>query len=121
MTGWSKMRLDEALPDPVCFGSLVRMTGGPRARRTASCSSTRTTQRAGAAEPDGEAERGRGRTWPVSRAIEPGTSGYADLAVGPDGMISCLYERARRRWLDQPSFLCLARFNLEWLAGEKTR
>ena len=34
-----------------------------------------------------------GATWPVSRAVEPGISGYSDLAVGPDGAIYLLYER----------------------------
>ena len=48
VTGWSPMRFDEALPEPVCFGSLVRLSQAARiATRTASCSSTRTTRRAG--------------------------------------------------------------------------
>jgi sialidase-1 len=47
--------------------------------------------------------------------LEPGYSGYSDLAVLPDGTILCLYERGASR----PDFLTLARFNLEWLTDGK--
>jgi sialidase-1 len=61
-----------------------------------------------------------GQTWPVARSIEPGTSGYADLAAGPDGSIFCLYERGSAGGgATNPRSLCLARFNLEWLTGGK--
>jgi sialidase-1 len=57
-----------------------------------------------------------GRTWPVAKAIEPGTSGYADLATGPDGTIYCYYERGTAGGgAANPRSLCLARFDLEWL------
>jgi sialidase-1 len=51
------------------------------------------------------------QTWPVNKVLEPGYSGYSDLAVLPDGTILCLYERGATR----ADFLTLARFNLEWL------
>ena len=59
-----------------------------------------------------------GATWPVARTIEPGPSGYSDLAVGSDGMIFCFFERGTpgRRDTD-PAALTLARFNLAWLTG----
>ncbi len=117
-TGWSKMQYDPALPDPVCFGSLVRLpstqagnlkdcllfvnphnpTGRERRNLTVKLS------------------RDDGRTWPISRVIEPGLSGYADLAVGPDGTIFCLFERGSAGGgAFNPGSLCLARFNLAWL------
>jgi sialidase-1 len=34
-----------------------------------------------------------GKTWPVSRLIEEGWSGYSDLAVAKDGTIFCFYGR----------------------------
>ena len=60
-----------------------------------------------------------GKTWPVARVLEPGTSAYSDLAVGPDGTIYCLYERGSTDGKDHfaTRTLTLARFNLEWLSG----
>lgn len=115
------MRFDRALAEPVCFGSLVRLPA----------------QQAGGKErilfvnPDNPKGRERrnltvkmseddGQTWPVSKVIEPGTSGYADLAVGSDGTIFCLFERGSAgRGATNPRWLSLARFNLEWLTAGK--
>ena len=57
-----------------------------------------------------------GKTWPLAKSIEPGRAGYADIAVGKDGMIYCLYERGYvdGNQLNERYFTC-ARFNLEWL------
>lgn len=63
-----------------------------------------------------------GKTWPVAKSIEPGISGYSDLAVGPDGFAYCFYERASVDTSHyRPAFLTLARFNLEWLTDGKDR
>ena len=64
-----------------------------------------------------------GRTWPVSKLLQPGPSAYSDLAVLPDGTILCFYEsgtpeaalKHRRPWAY--SHITLARFNLEWLTS----
>ena len=36
--------------------------------------------------------RDDGRTWPHTKTLDPGPTGYSDLAVLPDGTILCLYE-----------------------------
>lgn len=58
---------------------------------------------------------------PRSRVLEPGTSGYSDLAVGPDGTIYCFYECGSTDGKDHfaTRVLTLARFNLEWLSDGK--
>jgi sialidase-1 len=57
-----------------------------------------------------------GKTWPLVKALEPGRSGYSDLALGPDGMIYCFYERDNfGKNHHNTKHLCVARFNLEWL------
>ncbi len=59
------------------------------------------------------------QTWPVSRVLEPGVSGYTDLAVGPDGTIYCVYERGGAEGFAFQR-LTLARFNRAWIeAGGK--
>jgi Neuraminidase (sialidase) len=118
-TGWSQMRLDEALPEPICSGSLVRLSKRPESDKDRMLF-------VNPHNPWGRERRNltvklsedEGRTWPISRVIEPGPSGYADLAVGPDGTIYCFYERgtAGSRALN-PRSLRLARFNVEWSTG----
>jgi Neuraminidase (sialidase) len=117
-TGWSKLRFDRQLPEPVCMGSIVRLSTRPQDDKN----------RILFANPHNAKDRERrnltvklsydeGRTWPVARALEPGRSGYCDLAVGLDGMIYCFYERGPSE-RDERS-LCLARFNLAWLTRGK--
>ncbi len=119
VTGWSRIEYDTQLPEPVCMGSIIRLTKQPEQKRN----------RILFANPHNPENRERknvtvrlsydeGQTWPVARSIEPGISGYSDLAVGPDGWVYCFYERAS---VDdshyRPASLTLARFNLEWLTG----
>jgi sialidase-1 len=57
-----------------------------------------------------------GKTWPIARVLEPGPSGYSDLAVGPEGTIYCFFESgAEKQNHFHPATLTLARFNLAWL------
>ncbi len=121
--GWSKPRYDDALLEPLCMASMARH---PKALLFSNPYNLERT--GGKAEPGGSRDRKNvavqasfdsGRTWPVRRSIEPGWSGYSDLAVGPDGAIYCLYEHgepseARFR----PVVLKLARFDFEWLAAK---
>ncbi len=119
--GWSGIKYDEQLPEPVCMGSIVRFTEQPAHKKN----------RILFANPHNPENRRRknvtvklsydeGRTWPVAKSIEPGISGYSDLAVGPDRFAYCFYERAS---VDnshyRTSYLTLARFNLEWLTDGK--
>ncbi len=53
----------------------------------------------------------------MSKVIEPGPSGYSDMAVANDGTIYLFYERSALNELGAfiPRSLSLARFNLAWL------
>ena len=57
-----------------------------------------------------------GTTWPVSRILEEGPSGYSDLAVLSDGKVLCLYECGMLDHMYDPKHLTLACFDLEWLS-----
>jgi sialidase-1 len=119
---WSKPRFVPELVEPICFGSLVRLSlakGGGRNRLLFSNPDTLDPV-SGAARPGQRRERknltihmsyDEGETWPVKKVLEPGSSGYSDLAVLQDGTILCLYETK--------TAMFLARFNLEWLTGGK--
>lgn len=127
-TKWSRPRFDEALLEPICEGSLARLTpaqGGGKARIL--FANPHNLGRAAGDEVPGRSRDRRnlsvkasddgGATWPVNRVLEPGPSGYSDLAVLPDGTVLCFYERtppAAGGGRGTP-LLTLARFNLAWL------
>ena len=130
--GWSQPELQKPLYEPVCMASLLRLSQGPRKKN-----------RILFANPDSSALTGEvqskyrmrqrenltirlsydeGRTWPVARSLEPGRSGYSDLAAGTDGAIYCLYERGiadNGRFVNKN--LGFASFTLEWLSGGKDK
>jgi hypothetical protein len=122
-TRWSKPRLDEGLPEPICMASIIRLTKQPEADKN----------RILFANPNNPIDRVRrnlsvrlsydeASTWPVVKTLEAGISGYSDLTVAPDGSIYCLYERGG---LENNAFrtraLVVARFNLEWLTDGADR
>jgi len=57
-----------------------------------------------------------GETWPLKRLVYEGPSAYSSLAAGPDGMVHLLFERGKKHRYEK---IAAARFNLEWLAGDK--
>ncbi len=60
-------------------------------------------------------------TWPVSKTLEAGWSGYSDLAVANDGTILCFYEHgsADGKSDTKTGSLSFARLNLEWLTESR--
>jgi sialidase-1 len=57
-----------------------------------------------------------GATWTHKRVIDAGWAGYADISVGPDGIIHVIYERGGLGDDHfRTAFLTLASFDLEWL------
>jgi sialidase-1 len=131
-TGWTRPVFDEQLKEPICMASLCRLSAKGKQDR----------DRLLFANPDNLLRHGKegapgtmrdrknltvklsydeGKSWPVARVLEPGTSGYSDLAVGPDGTIYCLYERGSTDGKDHfaTRTLTLARVNLEWLSNGK--
>ncbi len=54
----------------------------------------------------------KGKTWPISRVIDPGSAQYSCLTVLPDGDIGLLYEDALK------SRITFVRFNLDWITEQ---
>ncbi|WP_038160791.1 sialidase family protein [Verrucomicrobium sp. BvORR106] len=129
-TGWSTPRFDEALLEPICMGGIVRYSlAGVKG---ADKNRILFTNPDNLAREDGKEQEGKnrdrknvtvklsedeGKTWAVSRAIEPSFSGYSDVAVTPDGTILCLYGKGEKKEFGGFAFgqIVLARFNLEWV------
>jgi sialidase-1 len=131
-THWTEPVFDEHLKEPICMASLCRLSEkGKQGRDRLLFANPDNLLRFGKAiKPGSMADRknltvklsyDEGKTWPVSRVLEPGLSGYSDLAVGPDGTIYCFYERGSTDGKDifATNYLTVARFNLEWLTQGK--
>jgi sialidase-1 len=131
-TNWSTPKFDDALLEPICMASIVRVSGGGDGKKSRIVfANPHHMERA-----DGKADVGKSRdrknlslklsydeaqTWPINKQLEPSWSGYSDLAVLPDGTILCFYERGS---LDDKSGtktgrLTVARFNVDWLTDGK--
>ena len=128
-TGWTRPRFDEALPEPICMGSVVRLSRAPESdrNRILFCNPDNLARADGKEAPGKNRDRknvsvrlsyDEGATWPVRKSVEPGWSAYSDIAVTPRETILCFYGRG-----EKSSFagdrLTLARFNLEWLTDGK--
>lgn len=112
-TTWSKVKLDEALIEPVCQGNLLRGTfasEGGRSRllfsNPASEKREKLTVRVSYDE---------GATWPVSKELHAGPAAYSCLAILPDKMVGDLFERGDKGPYEKITF---ARFPLSWLEGD---
>ncbi|MEZ0389263.1 MAG: exo-alpha-sialidase [Verrucomicrobium sp.] len=133
-TGWSKPEFDEALLEPICMGGIARYSLAGDASRGGK---TRIvfSNPDNLAREDGKAQEGKnrdrknvsvklsedeGKTWTVSKVLEPGFSGYSDIVVTQDGTILCLYGKGEKKEFGGFAFgqLVLARFNLEWLEAK---
>ena len=118
-TGWSPIRFDNALVEPICMGSLLRVGG------VLLFANPDSTEPRDATNPLGNWKRQNlsirlsdddGMTWPHKRVIEPGVSGYSDLAAGPDGSVYCVYEDGTPT--DRGThvkYVTVARFDADWV------
>lgn len=126
-TGWSATVFVPELLEPGCMAGLVSHPGTARVPSPLLLfSNPHTTDRAHRDRRNltVQLSRDHGRTWPVSRLLQPGPSAYSDLAVLPDGTILCFYESGRpgsdrpnRPW--QYACLTMARFDLVWLVNRQ--
>ncbi len=112
-TKWSKPTLDKGLPEPVCMASIVRYPGDKSRILFANPNNPTNRERKNLSV---RISYDEAKTWPVVKKLEPGASGYSDLAVARDGTVICLYERgAAEKNMYRTRWLTVARFNLEWL------
>jgi sialidase-1 len=131
-TRWTRPVFDEQLKEPICMASLCRLSEKDKQDRDRLLFANPDNLLRGSKEGAPGTMRDRknltvklsydeGKTWPVARVLEAGTSGYSDLAVRRDGTIYCLYERGSTDGKDHfaTKTLTLARFNLQWLSSGK--
>ena len=116
--GWSRPVFDQALIEPICMASLIR------AGKAIVFVNPNSTEPRDPKRPLGNFKRqnvsarvslDEGRSWSAPKALEPGPSGYSDLAFGPDGSIYCVYERGAVTGDTHIQELKVARFKPEWI------
>lgn len=129
-TGWSPLRFDPALYDPICEASMIRVPQKVSDRRAVLFANP--DPRGAAPGEDGKPDPPEPRarrnltlklsydecaSWPVRKVLESGIAGYCDLAAADEGALFCLFERGSTKRGDHyaTAALTLARFNLEWL------
>jgi sialidase-1 len=134
--GWTTPTFDQALPEPICLGGILRISGkadGGKGRILfVNPDNLHSKRLQGSVEGKARTNADRqnltlklsydeAQTWPVKKALDPGVAGYADLAVDPQsGAIFCFYERGGFDGVStRTRYLTLARFNLEWLTDGK--
>jgi sialidase-1 len=123
MDDWKNKQFHSQLLEPICMGSMVRLTEGETFDKTRMLFVNPNNL----FDNDGGKNKIRqnitiklsydeGKNWPVSKVIEPGLSGYPDISVGPDHMIYLIYENGgiNENHYD-PEHLTFMRLNLEWL------
>lgn len=107
---WSEPRFQEDLIEPICMGGLTRYHHDGKSLLLFSNPDTPRRRR----NVTVRVSEDEGKTWPISRSVEPGWSAYSDINVTPSGTILCFYGRS-----DKPNFagdrLTVARFRLNWL------
>lgn len=111
---WTGQRMVPELVDPICQGSLRRFSWGGDGRRSvllfsnpASTRRERMTIRASLDE---------GRTWPLSREVDPRPSAYSCLAGLGGGHVGLLYEAGEKGPYETIVFMRLA---VGWVLGGK--
>jgi len=125
-TGWTAPVFHNELVEPVCMGSMIRLTKQPEHGKSRILFiNPDSNEPRDPANPVGNFKRqnvtvrlsyDEGKTWPVSKPLEPGISGYSDVAVGSDGTIYLIYERGTPSHSGtHVGFLTVAHFNVEWL------
>lgn len=123
---WSPPQFDNALLEPVCCGSMLRLRKSSEAAAPLILFANPDNLENDLIPPGRSLAHDRKRltvkmsrddcqTWPISKVLEEGPSGYSDLAQAPDGTILCIYERGMLTGMCDTENLTVARFDLEWL------
>jgi sialidase-1 len=116
-TAWSKPVFHDQLWESICMASIVAYPSKP-GTLIFSNPHRLALDKDGKEIPAGRGKRENlsiklsgddGKTWPVSKVLDPGSSAYSDLAVLPDGTALCLYEGK--------ADIIIARFNLDWITA----
>lgn len=133
ISDWTTPEFHEALFEPVCMASLIRVSAQPKQKRNRIMFANPDSRPGNADFSKENNMRSRddlrlrlsydeGKTWPVVKLLQEGGTGYSDMAVGPDGAMYALYEHVVPGGAQGSKHnIALARFTLEWLTEGKDK
>jgi sialidase-1 len=86
---WSSVTLDDALIEPVCQASMIRLTWPEQGKSRIAFSNPASVKRENLTL---RLSYDEAKTWLISKILWPGPAAYSSLATGQDGSIFCLFE-----------------------------
>jgi sialidase-1 len=108
---WSPTSDDATLVEPVCQGSVLRLSteqkGGKNRVLFANPASKRRENLTVRLSYD------ECKSWPVAKTLWPGPAAYSDLVASADGAIGCLFECGDKKAYETITYAC---FSLVWLS-----
>ena len=84
-SSWSRIQLDESLPEPPAHGSILSLDDKRLLFVNPASDQAREKQTARISEDQGQ-------TWSTAELLYEGSSAYSDLAKTADGTVLCLFE-----------------------------
>lgn len=115
-TGWSPVRFADELFDPTCMASItaVKSAKGEPALVFVNPDS-KDIEKHPRKNLTAKASFDNGQTWTVSKVLDPGASGYSDLATGRGNILYCLYETNTKDNKGWNYSLVLKKFYTNWI------
>lgn len=117
-TAWTPPVFDEALFDPVCMASIIRVPRKGKQNKgylVFANPDSRDLPKYPRKNLSVKLSTDDGQTWQVNKVLDPGFAGYSDLALGPDGTLYCLYESNNTSGFNYSQVI--KSFSLSWLLG----
>ncbi|MFW5856885.1 MAG: sialidase family protein [Planctomycetota bacterium] len=125
--GWSTPRFAPELKEPVCMASIARydwpegeQPGRILFSNPDTLEKTMTNWACDRKNLTVRLSRDEAETWTAGRVLEPGPSGYSDLAVLPDGRVLCAYECGMIEHMCDTASITVARFPISWVEANET-
>jgi sialidase-1 len=122
---WSSLHFDDALLEPVCMASILKLENSnftPKPIIFANPDNLENELTPGGRNLAHDRKRltvkmslDDCQTWSVSKILEPGPSGYSDLAETPDGTMCCVYEDGMVFHMTDTGAITVALFDINWL------
>jgi sialidase-1 len=116
-TQWSEPKFDDALLEPVCMASILRLPGESKESKAGILFSNPHAN--GRSNLSIKLSEDDGQTWVANKVLDPGFGAYSDLASLADGTVLCFYERGKEAAppakAKSYAYLSVVRFDLNWL------
>lgn len=92
ISGWSTPEYIDGLFEPICMASIISVYDEGKQYLLFVNPDSEHIDKHPRANLTLKLSKDGGKTWPIAKVLNAGSSGYADLAVGPDNTLYCLYE-----------------------------